>query len=129
MIDLPRDVADEKTASKPLGTIQVPITPSDHSATYNFYASVASALKGKAKKTQSSADSQLIAMASETAAAAEEPSIASGHGAASELESLKLLVPAGEGAEAGKLVLAPVKVSRCFTCRSPRLQRRASRRG
>lgn len=111
VIDLPRDTADVQSASKSLATIEVPMASSGHVATYNFYASVPSALKGKARKTQSSADSQLIAMASDSVAV-EEPSVASGQGAASELESLKLLVPAGEGNEAGRLVLAPVKVSK-----------------
>lgn len=113
VIDLPHDTADVKSASKPLGTIQVPITSSVDATTFNFFASVPSALKGKAKKAQSSANSQLIAMASENAAV-EDASVASGQGAASELESLKLLVPAGDGSEAGKLVLAPVKVARCI---------------
>ncbi|EST09885.1 hypothetical protein PSEUBRA_000281 [Kalmanozyma brasiliensis GHG001] len=113
VIDLPRDTSDVKSASKPLGTIEVATASSSHAATYNFYASVPSALKGKAKKAQSSADSQLIAMASD-AVASDEQSVASGQGAASELESLKLLVPAGNGDEDGKLVLAPVKVSRCL---------------
>ncbi|CBQ67667.1 related to Rpa34-34 kD subunit of DNA-directed RNA polymerase I [Sporisorium reilianum SRZ2] len=114
VIDLPRDTADVKTAAKPLGTIQVPTSSSVDAATFNFYASVPSALKGKAKKVQSSADSQLIAMASEVASVEEDASVASGQGAASELESLKLLVPAGSGDEAGKLVLAPVKVAKCI---------------
>ncbi|SJX60303.1 related to Rpa34-34 kD subunit of DNA-directed RNA polymerase I [Sporisorium reilianum f. sp. reilianum] len=114
VIDLPRDTADVKTAAKPLGTIQVPTSSSVDAATFNFYASVPSALKGKVKKVQSSADSQLIAMASEVASVEEDASVASGQGAASELESLKLLVPAGSGDEAGKLVLAPVKVAKCI---------------
>ncbi|TKY90496.1 hypothetical protein EX895_000494 [Sporisorium graminicola] len=113
VIDLPHDTADIKAASKPLGTIQVPTTSSVDAATFNFYASVPFAPKGKAKKAQSSADSQLIAMASETAAV-EDASVSSSQGAASELESLKLLVPAGDGNETGKLVLAPVKVARCL---------------
>lgn len=118
VIDIPRDTSDLATASKPLGTITVPTTSSSIVDTYNFYSSVPSALKGKGKKTQSSsADSQLIAMASETAVGAngkEDASLAVGQGAASELESLKLLVPAADGKEAGKLVLAPVKVERCL---------------
>lgn len=113
VIDLPRDTSDLETASKPLGTIEVPTASSNVVDTYNFYASVPSALKGKGKKTQSSADSQLIAMASEAAQnEVEDASVASGQGAASELESLKLLVPAGDGKESGKLVLAPVKIAR-----------------
>ncbi|KAJ1030391.1 hypothetical protein NDA16_001300 [Ustilago loliicola] len=116
VIDIPRDTSDLATASKPLGTITIPTTSSSIVDTYNFYSSVPSALKGKGKKTQSSsADSQLIAMASETAVGAngkEDASVAVGQGAASELESLKLLVPAADGKEAGKLVMAPVKVER-----------------
>lgn len=115
VIDLPRNTSDIATASKPLGTIQVPTSSANVVDTYNFYASVPSALKGKGKKAQSSADSQLIAMASETATHdVEDASIASGQGAASELESLQLLVPAGDGKEDGKMVLAPVKVARCL---------------
>lgn len=44
----------------------------------------------------------------------ESTSVSVGQGAASELDSLKLLVPAGDGKDAGKMVLAPVKVSRCL---------------
>ncbi len=43
----------------------------------------------------------------------EDAGAAAGDSGASELESLKLLVPAGDGKEAGKLVMAPVKVERC----------------
>ncbi|KAJ9476890.1 hypothetical protein PHBOTO_000575 [Pseudozyma hubeiensis] len=111
VIDLPRDTSDTAIASKPLGTI----SSAQNAAEYNFYASLPSSLKGKSKQPQSSADSQLIAMASETASAQKvDASIASGQGAASELESLQLLVPAGAGEEAGKLVMAPVKIERCI---------------
>lgn len=114
VIDLPRDAAESANASKPLGSIQVPTASSTGVDTYHFYASLSSAVKGKGKKTQSSGDSQLIAMASETTNTEEDTaSVAAGQGAASELESLKLLVPAGDGNEDGKLVLAPVKVARC----------------
>ncbi|SNX81577.1 related to Rpa34 - 34 kD subunit of DNA-directed RNA polymerase I [Melanopsichium pennsylvanicum] len=112
VIDLPRDTTNLTTASKPLGTIQVQTSSPSVIDTYNFYASVSSAVKGKGKKP-SSADSQLIAMASEnTSKEDEDASIASGQGAATELESLHLLVPAGDGKEDGKLVLAPVKMER-----------------
>ncbi|KAJ1031825.1 hypothetical protein NDA13_002211 [Ustilago tritici] len=118
VIDIPRDTSDLKAAVKPLGAISVRTTSSSIVDTYKFYTSVPSALKGKGKKSQSNtADSQLIAMASETAVGAkgkEDASVAVGQGAASELESLKLLVPAADGKEAGKLVLAPVKVERCL---------------
>ena len=116
VIDLPRDTTDTTTAAKPLATITIPTSSSSVVDTYNFYSSVSSPIKGKGKKTSSSsADSQLIAMASETPNKEKENvSIASGQGAATELESLKLLVPAGDGKEDGKLVLAPVKVERCL---------------
>ncbi len=43
-----------------------------------------------------------------------EAGAAVGQGAATELESLRLLVPAGDGGEDGKMVVAPVKVTRCL---------------
>lgn len=115
VIDLPHESCDVQTASKPLGTISVPTSTCTDAATYNFYASVPSALNGKSKKSQSSADSQLICMASESASVqSEDDRVAAGVGAASELKSLHLLVPAGDGNEVGKLVMAPVKISRCI---------------
>ncbi|GAC95644.1 hypothetical protein PHSY_003220 [Pseudozyma hubeiensis SY62] len=112
VIDLPRDTTDLSIASKPLGTI----SSAQNAAEYNFYASLPSSLKGKSRKTPSGASySQLIAMASETASAQKvDASVVSGQGAASELESLQLLVPAGAGEEAGRMVMAPVKIERCI---------------
>lgn len=113
VIDIPRDTSDLTSTSKPLGSIEVPTSSSSIVDRFNFYASASSAVKGKSKKPHSSVDSQLIAMASENASK-EDGNVTSDQGAASELESLKLLVPAGDGKEDGKLVLAPVKVSRCL---------------
>ncbi|GAC73499.1 hypothetical protein PANT_9c00153 [Moesziomyces antarcticus T-34] len=112
VIDLPRD---SKDASKPLASIQVATASPAAVDTYNLYASASAAAKGKAKSTASSADSQLIVMASDKAVdQAVEAGAAVGQGAATELESLRLLVPAGDGGEDEKMVVAPVKVTRCL---------------
>ncbi|KAI3487587.1 hypothetical protein L1887_48478 [Cichorium endivia] len=91
VIDLPRD---SKDASKPLASIQVATASPAVVDTYNLYASASAAAKGKAKSTASSADSQLIVMASDKA--------------------VDQAVEAGDGGEDGKMVVAPVKVTRCL---------------
>ena len=110
VIDLPRN----SDSAKPLGTITIPTTSSTVVDTYHFHASSFSSAKSKGKKAQSSsADSQLIAMAAEGPMEDKKDASAVAENDASELESLQLLVPAGDGKEAGKLVMAPVKVQKC----------------
>ncbi|PWZ02760.1 hypothetical protein BCV70DRAFT_197016 [Testicularia cyperi] len=113
-------------ASKPLATFTAPTSSATLVNTYNLYASTPDVKRKTAKKSAASsgADSQLIAMAAAGSLNPANPKknvgldgnagIAVGESGAAELESLRLLVPSGDGSQAGKLVVAPVKIAKCM---------------
>lgn len=132
VIQLPPQDLSSHDVSKPLASLQAPTASSN---TYNLYVSKPEQRK-KSKKAASS-ESQLISMAAAGSLNPANPNksngldgsadTAAGQGAAAELASLHLLVPAGDGRQPGRLVLGKYRYSliyyatsgSSFSCYSP----------